>query len=138
MRVFICDESEQKPNQLGRATMLPQLPNLQQLIEEPVDFENEVRFQLVEKSCVLSDDNGNDHGGNTLILVSAENKIKDEIVRIVSKSRKKLKMHELDYVPTAEPICTELSLHGTSEINISRQPIDGTRSSDETVAQRRG
>lgn len=103
-----------------------------------MDFENEVRFQLVEKSCVLSDDNGNDHGGNTLILVSAENKIKDEIVRIVSKSRKKLKTHELDYVPTAEPICTELSLHGTSEINISRQPIDGTRSSDETVAQRRG
>jgi hypothetical protein len=118
--------------------MLPQLPNLQQLIEEPVDFENEVRFQLVEKSCVLSDDNQNDHGGDTLILVSAENKIRDEIARIVSKSRKRLEMYELDYVPTAEPICTELSLHGTSEINISRQSIDGTRLSGETIVQRGG
>lgn len=136
MRVFICDESEHRPYQLGRATTLPQVPDLQQLIEQPVDFENEVRFQNLEQSCVMNDDAQTDHGGRTLLLVSAENAIRDEMVRIVSKSWKRLELHELDYVPFTEPVSTEIPLHGTSEIKITRRSVDRGRlsgSNDEKV-----
>lgn len=124
MRIFICDESEQKPYQLGRATTLPHVPDLQQLIERPVDFENEVRFQNLEQSCVMNDDEQSEHGGRTLLIVSAENEIRDEIVQIVSKSRKRLELYELDYVPISEPVSTEIPLHGTSEIKITRRSVD--------------
>ena len=126
MRIFICDESEHKPNQLGRATILPEVPNLQLLIEEPVDFENEVKFQLVDKSCVMGDSDQSEYGGHTLLLLSVEDKIGDGIAQMVSKSRKRLEVHKLDYTPDKEPISTEISLHGTSEIQIARQSKDRT------------
>lgn len=116
MTAFICDESERIITQLGRVTMLPQIPDLQQLIEDPVGFENEVRFQLLEKSCVMTDGDYNDYGGHTLLVVSTEDAIKDRIVQIVSKSRKRLELHELDNAPTKEPVSTEMPFHGTSEI----------------------
>lgn len=122
--MFICDESERQPSQLGRATILPHVPDLQQLIEQPVDFENEVRFQLLEQSCVISDHDQNEHGGRTLLLVFAENTVRDKIVHIVSRSQKWLELHELDYVPMNEPVSTEIPLHGASEIKITRRSVD--------------
>lgn len=133
MRIFIYDESEYKVKQLGRTTILPEAPDLRLIVERPGDFEKEMRFKLLDKSCIMGDSDQDTRGGHTLVLVSAENSVRDKLANIVASSRKRLELHELDFVPQMPPPTSDSSPCGISEIEIARETIGVGRSSEETL-----
>ncbi|KAK8140591.1 hypothetical protein G3M48_003484, partial [Beauveria asiatica] len=48
-------------------------------------------------------DYGSANGTDTLILASAENQLIDELKQAVASSKKKLRLHVLDFIPTKSP-----------------------------------
>lgn len=80
---------------IGRLTYLRKPPILKDVVENPREFETEVKL-TTNQNAWIHDEAKNT---NTLILVSAENKIVDELKQAVATSKKSLHLHVLDFTP---------------------------------------
>ncbi|KAH8713470.1 hypothetical protein HC256_006691 [Beauveria bassiana] len=100
----------------GRLTFWPGPLPLKDVVDNPSVFENGVKFTTGQSSF---DDEAAD-GTNTLILVSAENQLVDELKQVVVTSKKRMHLHVLDFIP---PQSLE---HGDDEFEVRRvqSPVD--------------
>ncbi|KAM0664350.1 hypothetical protein ACQRIU_006933 [Beauveria bassiana] len=100
----------------GRLTFWPGPLPLKDVVDNPSVFENGVKFMTGQSSF---DDEAAD-GTNTLILVSAENQLVDELKQVVVTSKKGMHLHVLDFIP---PQSLE---HGDDEFEVRRvqSPVD--------------
>lgn len=87
----------------GRLTFLPAAPLLKDVVENPYGFESDVKYKTNQSSF----DHESANGANTLILASAENQVVEELKQAVATSKKKLRLHVLDFIPTASLECGE-------------------------------
>ncbi|KAK8144638.1 hypothetical protein G3M48_005531 [Beauveria asiatica] len=88
-------KSRPEVGNIGRLTYLESPPILKDVVENPKGFEAEVKW-TTDQDAWIHDEAKNI---NTLILVSAENKIVDELKQAVATSKKRLYLHVLDFTP---------------------------------------
>ncbi|KAK8140722.1 hypothetical protein G3M48_002344, partial [Beauveria asiatica] len=83
----------------GRLSFLPEAPLLKDVVEDPYAFETGVKYTTKQSSF----DYGSANGTDTLILASAEKLLIDELKQAVATSKKKLRLHVLDFIPAKSP-----------------------------------
>lgn len=85
----------------GRLTFLPEAKSLKVLVEDPDGFESDVKYETNQSSF----NHKSTDSTNTLILVSAEDRVVEELKQAVATSKKKLRLHVLDFIPTPSLEC---------------------------------
>lgn len=88
------EETESTIGNTGRVTFVSKLCKLKDLVEDPREFESKAKEATKQSSFVHGDSDS-----NTLIIVSAEQQIVEELKQAVATSKKQLRLHVLDFIP---------------------------------------
>lgn len=108
MEMFLDEEHEDEPETVdakaemtkptvenaGRVTCVSNLCRLKTLVEAPREFESDMKAATNQSSFL---DGASD--SDTLIIVSAEQQIVEELKQAVATSKKQLRLHVLDFIP---------------------------------------
>lgn len=90
----------------GRITHLPIAPIFKDLVEDPGLFLSDIK-STTNKSYLQTEAPDDT---NTLIIVSAENHVADQLKQAVATSRKDLHLHTLDYIPKKTSGCGSVGI----------------------------
>lgn len=88
----------------GRFTFLTEAAFPKVVVEDPGRFESDVKYKTKQSSF----DHESVNGTNTLILVSAENQVVEELKQVVATSKgRNFHLHVLDFTPAQSLECGE-------------------------------
>lgn len=88
----------------GRVSNLAKAPVLKDVVEDPSGVESGVKL-TTSQSSFIKDEDADDI--STLILVSAESQIVEELKQTVATSKKRLHLHVLDFIPPKSLECID-------------------------------
>jgi hypothetical protein len=115
------NDHEGKVEQSGRITVFHAQPDLKRVVEDPGNFESSAGLSVAGRSCFI-EEVGREQASaeKTLLLVSAERGVIDELKQIVVKSRKDLRLCVLDYVPHGGAASSKARQLGNIGVGITR------------------
>ncbi len=115
-----------KVEQSGRITVFHAQPDLKNVVEDPGNFESSAKLSVAGRSCFVEEIGYEQASAEkTLLLVSAESGVIDELKQIVVKSRKDLRLCVLDYIPHGGAASSNARELGNIGVGITRRGVKG-------------